>query len=254
MARTTRRAPASPAVRRAARTALALAAVVAAALTGVAPPAAAAASGTTLSSVAPAPRAARTPVIFVHGYNADPGVWGRMLGDFKAAGYTDAELFTWSYDTHASVNEVLSGRFAAYVDEVRQRTGARRVDIVAHSYGSLPTRWYLKNGGGTTAVGHWVSLGGPNHGTGLAWLCAAWDQACRDMTPGSYVQKGLAAGDETPGDVKYATFWSSCDEFIDPHDSVPLTGAVNTPAGCLKHNELLTDGGVSAGVRTFLGR
>lgn len=196
---------------------------------------------------------ARTPVVFVHGYNADPGVWGRMREDFKASGYTDADLFSWGYDTSQSVNEVLSGRFAAYVEQVRARTGAARVDVVAHSFGSLVTRWYVKYGGGSTAtVGHWVSLAGPNHGTSTAWACALWSQACRDMTPGSYVQKQLAEGDETPGAVQYATWWSNCDEVVNPDSSVPLTGAVNNAAGCLKHNDLLGDDAVSRGVRAFL--
>ncbi|MFD9571452.1 esterase/lipase family protein [Streptomyces sp. NPDC059982] len=202
---------------------------------------------------APSVRTApRVPVVFVHGYNADPGVWGSLREDLKADGYTDADLFSFGYDTHQSVNEVLSGRLAAYVDQVRARTGAARVDLVGHSFGSLVSRWYVKFGGGTAAVDHWVSLAGPNHGTTTAWACALWDQACRDMTPGSYVVKNLAAGDETPGAVKYATFWSGCDEVVNPDDSVPLAGALNTPVGCLKHNDLLGDDATSAGVRAFL--
>lgn len=194
----------------------------------------------------------RVPVVFVHGYNADPGVWGALREDLRADGYTDAELFSWGYDTHQSVNEVLSGSLAAYVDQVRRQTGAARVDLVGHSFGSLVSRWYVKYGGGTGTVDHWVSLAGPNHGTSTAWACALWDQACRDMTPGSYVVKNLASGDETPGAVKYATFWSACDEVVNPDDSVPLAGALNTPVGCLKHNDLLGDDATSAGVRAFL--
>ncbi|MFF4320111.1 esterase/lipase family protein [Streptomyces sp. NPDC001568] len=199
-----------------------------------------------------APAAARNPVVLVHGYNADPGVWGSLREDLKADGYTDSELFSWGYDTHQSVNEVLSGRLAAYVDQVRRQTGAARVDIVGHSFGSLVSRWYVKHGGGGATVGRWISLAGPNHGTSTAWACALWDQACRDMTPGSYVVKNLAAGDETPGQVRYATFWSECDEIVNPDSSVPLAGATNTPVGCLDHNDLLGDEATSAGVRAFL--
>ncbi|MEU7112251.1 alpha/beta fold hydrolase [Streptomyces sp. NPDC046182] len=196
---------------------------------------------------------ARTPVVLVHGYNADPGVWGGLREDLKADGYTDAELFSFGYDTHRSVNEVLAGELAAYVADVRRRTGASRVDLVAHSFGSLLTRWYVKfDAAGQSSVARWVSLAGPNHGTGTAWACALWDQACRDMTPGSYVQKKLAEGDETPGAVRYATWWSNCDEVINPDSSVPLTGATNNAAGCLDHNALLGDDGVSQGVRALL--
>ncbi|MFF8607833.1 esterase/lipase family protein [Streptomyces sp. NPDC015346] len=196
---------------------------------------------------------ARTPVVFVHGYNADPGVWGGLREDLKADGYTDAELFSFGYDTHRSVNEVLSGELAAYIETVKRQTGAARVDLVAHSFGSLVTRWYVKfDAAGQSSVAHWASLAGPNHGTSTAWACALWDQACRDMTPGSYVQKRLAEGDETPGAVRYATWWSNCDEVINPDSSVPLTGAVNHAAGCLDHNALLGDDTVSQSVRAFL--
>ncbi|MGW6880469.1 esterase/lipase family protein [Streptomyces goshikiensis] len=201
---------------------------------------------------APGPAAPRVPVVLVHGYNADPGVWGALREDLKAAGYADSELSSWGYDTHRSVNEVLAGQLGAYAEQVRRQTGAARVDIVAHSFGSLVARWYVSFGGGAATVNHLVSLAGPNHGTSTAWACALWDQACRDMTPGSYVVKSLAGGDETPGAVKYATFWSNCDEVINPDASVPLAGAVNTPVGCLKHNDLLGDDATSAGVRAFL--
>ncbi|MEE1816375.1 triacylglycerol lipase [Streptomyces sp. SP18ES09] len=225
------------------RTAVPLLAVVASLLLSAAP----------VRAEAPLAASARVPVVFVHGYNADPGVWGGLRADLRADGYTDAELFSFGYDTHRSVNESLSGALAAYVEGVRRQTGASRVDLVAHSFGSLVTRWYVKfDPAGQTSVAHWVSLAGPNHGTSTAWACALWDQACRDMTPNSYVQRKLAEGDETPGAVRYATWWSNCDEVINPDDSVPLAGAANNGAGCLDHNALLGDDAVSAGVRAFL--
>lgn len=225
------------------RTAVPLLAVVASLLLSAAP----------VRAEAPRAASARVPVVFVHGYNADPGVWGGLRADLRADGYADAELFSFGYDTHRSVNESLSGALAAYVEGVKRQTGASRVDLVAHSFGSLVTRWYVKfDPAGQTSVAHWVSLAGPNHGTSTAWACALWDQACRDMTPNSYVQRKLAEGDETPGAVRYSTWWSNCDEVINPDDSVPLAGAVNNGAGCLDHNALLGDDAVSAGVRAFL--
>ncbi|GAA1580583.1 esterase/lipase family protein [Streptomyces globosus] len=220
---------------------------------------AAAAAALCAALLAPAPARAAVPappphrpVVLVHGYNADPGVWGPLRAHLRAAGYADSELFSFGYDTHRSVNEVLAGRLGAYVEEVRRATGADRVDVVSHSFGSLVSRWYVKFGGGEGAVDRWVSLAGPNRGTTTAWACALWDQACRDMTPGSYVVRNLAGGDETPGAVRYATFWSHCDETVNPDSSVPLEGAANTPVGCLRHNALPGDPATAAGVRAFL--
>ncbi|MCE4948679.1 triacylglycerol lipase [Streptomyces albulus] len=198
------------------------------------------------------PAANDRPVIFVHGRNAGPGVWGDMISRFTAAGRPADRLFAWDYDTTQSANETLAPRFQAYVDEVLRRTGAAQVDIVAHSLGSLTTRWYVRFGAGATKVHHWVSLAGPNHGTQLAWLCALYDQGCRDMTPGSYVVKRLNDGDETPGTVRYTTVRSPCDEQIVPVTSTALTGADNVEAPCLKHNELLTDETVATEVRKAL--
>ncbi|MGW1077307.1 esterase/lipase family protein [Streptomyces sp. NPDC002537] len=192
------------------------------------------------------------PVVFVHGRNADGGVWGGMIDRFRSAGTPADRLFAWNYDTTRSTNEVLAARLGAYVDDVLRRTGARRVDLVAHSLGSLPARWYTAFGGGTDKVAHVVSLAGPNHGTNLAYLCALWDQGCKDMTPGSYVLSRLDSGDETPGPARYATWWSSCDEQIAPTTSTPLAGAVNTRTGCLKHNDFLTDPTVADQIHAFL--
>lgn len=72
--------------------------------------------------------------------HADPGVWGSLRTDLVASGYPEEDVFAWGYDTSQSVNETLSGRFAAYVDQVLARTGAHRVDIVAHSFGSSGAR------------------------------------------------------------------------------------------------------------------
>ncbi|MFE6225988.1 MULTISPECIES: lipase [unclassified Streptomyces] len=191
------------------------------------------------------------PVVLVHGRNAGPGVWGSLTQRLVAAGTPADRVFAWRYDSTQSTNEVLAGRLAAYVDDVLRRTGADQVDLVAHSLGSLPTRWYVKYGGGAK-VRNWVSLAGPNHGTGLAWACALWDQGCRDMTPGSYVVSRLNEGDETPGDVRYTTFWSAGDGQIIPTSSTSLAGARNVKVADMGHNDLLGDPNVAEQVLSTL--
>ncbi|MFI9081200.1 hypothetical protein ACIGW8_32840 [Streptomyces sioyaensis] len=64
------------------------------------------------------------PVVFVHGRNADPGVWNTMRAEFARNGYPEDRLFAWSYDTSKSTNEVLSGQLQTYVHAVPDRTGA----------------------------------------------------------------------------------------------------------------------------------
>lgn len=114
------------------------------------------------------------------------------------------------------------------------------------------SRYYLRNLGGTGVVDDWVSLGGPNHGTSTAYLCYLFSAGCRDMIPGSGFLNHLNAGDETPGAVSYGTFWSWCDEVINPDSSTLLSGATNVGVGCLGHSELRTNPSVFTQVRNFV--
>ncbi|MEV0192883.1 triacylglycerol lipase [Kitasatospora purpeofusca] len=217
--------------------------------------AAASAAALLAAPVATAPARAEppaTPVVLVHGRNADAGVWGTAITLLRSKGYDSSRLFTWSYDTSLSTNEILADRLSAFVDSVLAQTGAARVDLVAHSLGSLPTRWYVKYGNGGRTVRNWISLAGPNHGTGLAWLCAAWDQGCRDMAPGSYVLGRLNRTPEAPAPVHYWTFWSPDDEQIAPPSSTRLDGATNTEVRGLKHNDFLGSTAVLTAVAAVL--
>ena len=192
---------------------------------------------------------AHDPILFVHGWAESESLWTTMISNFSREGWTREELNNWRYNTSQS-NVRTASEVARKVEEIRSRTGAARVDIIAHSMGSLNTRYYLKNLGGTEKVDDWVSLGGPNHGTTSANICS--EASCVEMRIESTFLRELNREDETPGAVSYGTWWSSCDEFINPDESVILTGATNTAAGCLGHIALLADSTVFAGVRDFV--
>jgi triacylglycerol lipase len=96
-----------------------------------------------------------------------------------------------------------------------------------------------------------VSLGGPNHGTSTALLCA-FLVSCREMLPGSLFLNALNSGDETLGGVWYQTVWSPCDEVINPDARVILQGAINSQTGCVGHLGLLTNKGVFDTVQSMV--
>lgn len=228
--------PAARGIRLLASTAVAVALVVA----GLA------ASGTPASA-----QTAPDPIVFVHGWNSSASTWNTMIDRFVAAGYPRDRMLAFTYNSNQS-NATIANQVRDAVATLRSRTGAARVDIVTHSMGGLSSRYYLKNLGGTAVVDEWVSLGGPNHGTSTAYLCYLFSAGCRDMIPGSSFLNNLNAVDETPGAVRYGTFWSSCDEVINPDSSTLLSGATNTGVGCLGHSALLSNSGVFAQVRTFV--
>ena len=195
----------------------------------------------------------KPPVVLVHGRNTDSGVWGELNQFLINNGYSENMLFGWNYDTTQSTNEVLSAKFKEYVKGVLQQTGEKKVDIVAHSLGSLPSRWYIKFDGGKDIVRNWISLAGPNHGTALGDLCAIWDQGCKDMTPDSWVISHLNEDTETPSPTKYTTIWSPGDEQISPPTSTKLSGADNIEVSSMKHNDLLSSQEVFEHILSTLG-
>ena len=194
--------------------------------------------------------AGRDPILFVHGWRGDRYQWRPMLTRFRDDGWTDRELYSWTYDS-GQPNAVTARQLSARVDQILVATGAERVDIVTHSMGALPARHYLKNGRSGGKVDAWVSLGGPNHGTVTAELC--FSSACREMRVGSAFLAELNAGDQTPGEARYATWWSPCDELIDSA-AVVLQGADNRRTGCIGHLELISDEAVYREVRDFVRR
>ncbi len=157
------------------------------------------------------------------------------MNRFLADGWTPRELATWSYKTSQS-NAVTAQQISVKVDSILAATGADRVDIITHSMGSLSTRYYIKNLGGSGKVDAVVTLGGPDHGTNTAFLCA--QTACVEMRPGSSFINTLNRLDETPGSPRYATWWSPCDEVINPLKSAILSGATNNQTSCMRHSDL----------------
>jgi triacylglycerol lipase len=197
----------------------------------------------------PKPTPTHDPILFIHGYNGNSATWSTMVSRFKADGWTDAELVNWSYDYRQS-NATTAALIQQKVDSIRSATGAAKVDIITHSMGPLSARYYVRNLGGDGKVDALVSLGGANHGTTIASLC--FDTSCVEMRPNSTFLTNLNSTDETWGTPRYATWWSDCDEVINPNSSALLTGAINTQTACIAHSALHEDVGVYRQVRDMV--
>jgi triacylglycerol lipase len=190
------------------------------------------------------------PILFVHGYTSNASTWNTVISRFQADGWESNRLFAYTFSSTQS-NATVAQAVAQRVSEIKAATGAAKVDIITHSMGGLSSRYYLKNLGGTAHVDEWVSLAGPNHGTTWAYGCFFFSP-CNQMIPGSSFLNQLNSGDETPGAVRYGTWWSSCDELINPDTSTILSGATNTNVGCLSHSGVKDSAAVYAQVRDFV--
>jgi triacylglycerol lipase len=193
------------------------------------------------------PTLTHNPILFVHGWNSSSSTWTTMVSRFQADGWTTPELNNWSYN-YSQSNATTASQIATKVDSILKATCATKVDLISHSMGGLSTRYYVKNLGGGAKVDEWVSLGGPNHGTDTAYFC--FSTACSEMRVGSSFLTALNSGDETPDvGVNWLTWWSGCDEIINPDSSVALNGATNTQTACISHSALHEDATVYGQVR-----
>jgi triacylglycerol lipase len=198
---------------------------------------------------APSMAQAVEPIIFVHGWSSSGSTWNTMASRFRADGWTAGQTVQWSYNTSQS-NATTAQQLSTLVDQVRASTGSAKVDLISHSMGGLSTRYYVKNLGGGAKVDDFVSLAGPNHGTNTAYFC--FQTSCTQMRPGSSFLTALNSGDETPGTPTYGTWWSPCDEVINPDSSVLLSGARNTQTACLSHSGVKDSATTYAQVREFV--
>jgi triacylglycerol esterase/lipase EstA (alpha/beta hydrolase family) len=202
---------------------------------------------------------ANDPILFVHGWNGAVGGWNEMIKWFKEDGWPASYLNDWTYDWSQS-NITTAGAIANKVNHILSTTGKTKVDLVTHSMGSLSSRYYLKNLGGTAKVDDFVSLAGPNHGTSDAALsapgvgCSNTPVSCNEMKYNSSFLTALNSGDETPGAVHYGTWRSSeqCDTVVYPSSSVVLNDADNRGPWCVLHWEIRKDYPIYFEVREFV--
>jgi triacylglycerol lipase len=134
-----------------------------------------------------------------------------------------------------------AAQLKAFVAKVRSATGARQVDIVGHSQGTLMPDYWLKFLGGAPYVHAYVSLAPLWHGTNLGepqQLSAAqkgfgqsYDApgcpACSQMTTGSDFMKKMRAGGVAVKGVRYTNIVTTHDELVSPYTSGIEPGMTN---------------------------
>ena len=222
-----------------------------------------------IGPASPAHAAAKDPVIVVPGFTTGPIVsigYLPLVERLEGAGYDVTLLVYPDYglgDIHANAQCL-----ANTVASVRARTGAAKVDLVAHSMGGLVSRDYVKNLGGSTKVDSLITMGTPHYGTDLAVLAKFLTfgscigiTACNQMARGSSFLNSLNAGDDTIGNVRYTAIATKVDEVVFPYSTAFLANDGNISNVAVQdkcwarlpgHLGLILDGAVFDGVNDAL--
>ncbi|CAL9460816.1 esterase/lipase family protein [Streptomyces pilosus] len=198
------------------------------------------------------PAEAKPPVVLLHGFIDNRSVFLLLRRSLSQHGRQQIESLNYSPLTcDIRIAAELLGR---HIEQVCERTGSRRVDVVGHSLGGLIARYYVQRLGGDTRVRTLVTLGTPHAGTRVAPLANA-HPIVRQMRPGSPVLEELAR--PAPGcRTHFVAFWSDLDHIMDPLETAciehPDLTAVNIRVSGVGHLALPVHPTVATGIREAL--
>ncbi len=201
---------------------------------------------TLFAAPAPKPRPGQQPVMLVHGYVCNPGVWWWLRARLRAKGI-DAKPV--NLEPPLASIDVLAEQLHGYIEAYLKDTGSGKLVLVTHSMGGLAARAYLKQHGGGR-IAKLITLACPHHGTRLAYL--GFGRNARQMQPGSAWLCELSKGGPLP--VPAVTIWSALDNFVAPQSSSRLEGAREIVLGGPGHLSLVFSRRVLALLIGELGR
>jgi pimeloyl-ACP methyl ester carboxylesterase len=113
-----------------------------------------------LLAAAPAHARERVPVVFVHGNTGSAQQFETNAMRFTSNGYRHGELFVYEYDSTASTNDAAIAGLDAFLADVRAKTGAPKVDLLAHSRGTTISLAFLSTPARAAHVRRYVNFDG----------------------------------------------------------------------------------------------
>ena len=195
------------------------------------------------------PRRHPHPVVLVHGLAANQTVNWQTISPFLAnRGFC---VFSLTYGTKPDVDfggfyrpgglvpmQKSSRQLAGFVKRVRRATGARKVDIVGHSEGSLMPNHYVKFRNGAKRVSDYVGITPLWDGTdigGLSAVASAGEmlglseafyaaiapacESCPQFLAGSEFIRELNKGGIAAPRVRYTNIVTRNDQLVIPYES-----------------------------------
>ncbi|MEU8731238.1 alpha/beta fold hydrolase [Streptomyces tendae] len=192
------------------------------------------------------------PVVLLHGFIDNRSVFLLLRRSLAQHGRHEIESLNYSPLTcDIRTAAELLGR---HVEEICERTGSERVDVVGHSLGGLIARYYVQRLGGDLRVRTLVTLGTPHAGTKVVPLANA-HPIVRQMRPGSAVIEELTR--PAPGcRTRFVSFWSDLDRVMDPLETAcldhPDLSVQNVRVSGIGHLALPVHPTVATGIRQAL--
>jgi len=100
------------------------------------------------------------PMIFVHGQSGSVQQFETNTMRFASNGFPHRRIFAYEYDTSIGDNTAAIDNLDGFIADVKERTGARRVDVLAHSRGTSVMHSYLSTPERAASVRRYVNFDG----------------------------------------------------------------------------------------------
>ena len=186
----------------------------------------------------PGEKVTKEPVIFIHGNSDSAAGWKGSIEGFEKQGYKPSELYamTWGpANPMQAANQHHSEKYLeevrAFIQAVKEYTGAEKVDVIGHSMGVTLARKAIQGGDGfdpyagkkfnlgkplTNSVDTFVGIAGANHGLAAAlWSgnLVPTTNTTSGLHPASSFLKDINATAHDEGAHVYS-MWSNADEVV----------------------------------------
>lgn len=92
------------------------------------------------------------------------GLITKLKGQYREG----KDLFVFPYDWRFDIDSIARDKLDLFIDDILKKTGAKKVDIVAHSMGGLVTKAYVKDFGGEK-IGKFIDIATPHLGSPSAF-------------------------------------------------------------------------------------
>lgn len=191
----------------------------------------------------------RVPVLLVPGWLDEARDLAALRIRFLSAGWAPEAVAAVDFADPTGSNRVHARELNDSARALLARTGAERIDVVAHSMGGLATRTWLREGGAELAR-RAVFMASPHRGTWSAYL--AWGDGSEEMQPGSPFLEWLNSVPAVPGGVEALTIRTVLETHVLPPESATLPGVPDVELCCPTHTGLLRDLDVFLVVQRFL--
>ncbi len=174
------------------------------------------------------------PVLLVHGIIHNRSAFVTLKRRLEHLGWEN--IYTMNYRTsHGHIFRMVED-LGHKVDSILKKTGAKQVDIIAHSLGGLVARTYMSLGEGRGKIKRLVTLGTPHQGTSLSFLARgiARGNLHQDLKIDSFLIK-LLNQTALPRNSEIVSIFSDFDWTVVPISSAQ---AVGSPASSIRNIKL----------------